>query len=69
MMFKFDHTPYTKKENVKLAITSFTISIVFGANYKFVEPQNDPTFGEHADKALTLLCAKYYPYSSIYPHP
>jgi hypothetical protein len=59
MMFEFSHTPYTKKENVEL--TSFTISIVFGANCKFVEPQNDPTFGEHAGQGPHIVMGKVLP--------
>jgi hypothetical protein len=58
MMFESNHTPYTKKKDVELAITSFTISIVFGANCKFDEPQNDPTFGEHVGQGLHIVMGK-----------
>jgi hypothetical protein len=59
MMFEFNHTPYTKKKRVEL--TFFTINIVFGANFKFVEPQNDPTFGEHVGQGPHIVTGKVLP--------
>jgi hypothetical protein len=54
-MPKFGHTPYTKKQNVELAIASLITSIMCGENCKFVGPQNGPTTHEHANKVFTLF--------------
>jgi hypothetical protein len=48
MMFVFDHTPHTEKQIVELVVASHTINIALGTTYRSIEPQNGPTFHEHA---------------------
>jgi hypothetical protein len=40
-------TPQIEKKIVEIVDASLTINIVLGVNYKFVGPQNSPTFHEH----------------------
>jgi hypothetical protein len=34
----FGHTPHIEKQITKHVVLSYIVSIMFGANYKFVEP-------------------------------
>jgi hypothetical protein len=64
----FAHTPHIKKQTIEPIITSLATDIVLGINYRFVKPQNGPTFHEHVEKGLHVVMARHCPHSSIHPH-
>jgi len=47
MMPVINHTAHTKKQTTEFVIASHATSIVLGANYRFVGPQNGPSLHEH----------------------
>ncbi len=65
----FAHAPHINKQTIKPIITSLATNIVLGINYRFVKPQNGPTFHEHVGKGLHVVMTKHCPHSSIHPHP
>ncbi len=46
MMLTLSHTPHIDKHNVEL-VTSHIVNVVLKINYKFIKPQNGPTFHEY----------------------
>jgi hypothetical protein len=64
----FDHTPHIKKQIVEHVVASRATNIVLGANYRFVKPQNDPTFHEHVIQGLHVAMGMVLPIFTIYPH-
>jgi hypothetical protein len=55
MLHKLGHTPYIGKQTTELAVVSFTINIIFGANYVCIKYQMTQLFMNKPYKALTLL--------------
>jgi hypothetical protein len=47
MVLKFGHTPHTMKHIIELVVVSPNTNIMYEMNYRFIKPQNGPTFHEH----------------------
>jgi hypothetical protein len=55
------HTPNNKKRTIELEVTSLTTHIMPRANYRFIEPQNGPTFHEYFAQNLHVSLGKVPP--------
>jgi len=60
-MFNFGHTKYIKKQIIEPTIASSTTNILPKANYKFIVPQNDPTFLEYVVLGLHIILGETLP--------
>jgi hypothetical protein len=58
MKLVLGHTPNNKKWTIEHKVASFATHIMPKENYRFIKPQNGPTFNEHVAQSLHVSLGK-----------